>query len=431
MQLEVELEGADDVAVMFVAHLSAIAQPDCTATAVFVPELGRETLVRVRRVRVRDPAQEREWSAPTFFVHSRCLINGGRAPSPVDLQVTERELAQRRERRFNAAIGSNDPGATAFCVVCVIEGLLMQQPLRLPAIEIIPTTAADPKTSQVDLLNFVLAEIQSSVTVDPSWWAAQSRQRSPWTLLRMPKVWAPGPEAARAVALPTRDRVLHLLALNRGSSGRPIATVVGEAARGKGAVFYESGGYTGNLAGGFIAGESQHDLLVQDAAVQADRLLALATWLYREALAEADPDFAFFRFWSVLETLATNRIQPGRVVVLEDGSIWPTKSKTTDFAAPRVYELLRLKAAPAAPAASLYEAVRAWYGRRNATAHYGRFDPTDPLQKKQPWFPFAQLTEHPPPVGGIGDWLRGARDAAHHVLRREQTRVGQQVLAST
>lgn len=75
------------------------------------------------------------------------------------------------------------------------------------------------------------------------------------------------------------------------------------------------------------------------------------------------------------------------------------------------------------PANDLYEAVRAWYARRNATAHYGLFVPGDPQQTSQSWYKRALATTAPPGDGPMG-WLWSFRQAVASILHRDLQRVG-------
>ncbi len=75
-----------------------------------------------------------------------------------------------------------------------------------------------------------------------------------------------------------------------------------------------------------------------------------------------------------------------------------------------------------APATDLYEAIRCWYARRNATGHYGRFDTTDARQQGEPWFSRAQQTL--PGGGAVDAWLMTFERLVALVLNREPMTVG-------
>jgi hypothetical protein len=84
------------------------------------------------------------------------------------------------------------------------------------------------------------------------------------------------------------------------------------------------------------------------------------------------------------------------------------------------------EASVVAPAANLYEAVRAWYARRNATGHYGRLDPAEPRQSGQNWMRWAQLTVVP--ASSVDGWLDALQRLVETVLRAELVLVGRPLI---
>jgi hypothetical protein len=99
------------------------------------------------------------------------------------------------------------------------------------------------------------------------------------------------------------------------------------------------------VLGGIISGEDPHGFVTEIRAVLADSRLALLLSLYAEAKAEEDLDFAYFSYWGLLElaSIKAGSIGEKRPSVEGSGTLW--------------------------------NATGVWYGRRNATAHYGGFRP--------------------------------------------------------
>lgn len=211
------------------------------------------------------------------------------------------------------------------------------------------------------------------------------------------------------------------MAMNRNATGRPLCMVI-EQRQGDDTFVskwaLESQHYAGNLAGGMISGESQRDLLLQTRAIEVDPLLKLCCGLYGEALSERSEDARYFRLWSILEFLSGARLPANDVVTLRDGSPWPNpNANTTRVAAPRVYRYLaRLldqkhvdEQSFVSPAANLYEAVRVWYARRNATGHYGSLVVGDSAQMAQNWYPLAMQSLAPSVIGH--SWSRALQES--------------------
>jgi hypothetical protein len=310
--------------------------------------------------------------------------------------------------------------------------------MRLPGAQVIPLQRGNPGVSDAQVLNATLRELGWATQIDSPEWEQRTAANRPWTLVVFPEVRAEDGQEAAEIARTERDRIGVVLALNRSASGRPVATVVEELINGQpfpDGYVPEDEVYTGNLVGGFAAGEDTETLLVHRLALGADPLLALVMSLYRQAIVERDPDIAFFRLWSILEVLSSNRVgvSPPVVVHLSDGTVWPGKYNTTAAAAPRVYELIKRhlvgidEASVVQPAPSLYEGIRSWYARRNATAHYGAFDPSDPVQRRAHWFSAAARTR----AGAAAtdhEWARALREVVHLVVARELNTVGAQLL---
>lgn len=372
---------------------------------------------------------QRIWEAPQQVEVARCLLGRKAELSAKELEHLANGLRERQNARYERSFGDQQvTGALEFEALCVVERLLLTTPMRLPGIEILPLDTANAGEHEAKLLNEIFSALGRSERMDPGWWGQRSEASRPWAALRVKSIWAGSIDEAAALAASERERTLHLLAVGRGSRGVPVATLIRPFDVGQqGGILPELPGYTGNLLGGFLSGEDQHSLLMKSEAIDRDPVVALATKLYREARAEMNPDFAYFRYWSLLELIADARVPSNRTVVRLDGSDWPEGGGSTNFAAPRVYELLKAsfqnvdERSSVQPAPGLYEAVRGWYGRRNATAHYGAFDPTSGAQQKQSWFKWASKTQQgESPIGPAGEpWLWSLRETATSLLNRE------------
>jgi hypothetical protein len=431
-EIQFRLQCVDDVATMWVADIGTKIDSVGVAVAEWEPSLKGEQVAELSQVIVPtegpSPKPQRIWEAPRQVEVARCLLGRKAEISVKELEGLADEFRQKQSVRYARSFGEKAQGALEFEAICIVERLLIRTATRLPGVEILPLGAANAGGHEAELLNEVFGALGRSERMDPEWWAQRSRASRPWAALRVNSIWAQNIEAAATLATGVRERTLHLLAVGRGSSGVPVATLIRPLEAGKrGGIFPELPGYTGNLLGGFLSGEDQHSLLTKGEAIERDPVVALATKLYREARAESNPDFAYFRYWSLLELISDARISRERTVVRLDGSAWPDGGGSTKFAASRVYELLKAnfqnvdQQSVVGPAPDLYEAVRGWYGRRNATAHYGAFDPTSDAQQKQSWFKWASRTlQGDNPAGTPGEpWLRGLGEVATNLLNRE------------
>lgn len=321
---------------------------------------------------------------------------------PADARTTHERLLDERNAVYLQPLGEREAsGSLEHRVICIIEGLYMTRRMRLPGAVIVPVPERSGASEERLIINGLLKREGFVTQLPLETWRSQSEARSPLTMVICPEVWAPSYEAAGELVRDLRDRVIALMAMNRNATGRPLCIVIEQRQPDNKAVSkwaLESQHYAGNLAGGFVSGESQEDLLRQERAIEKDPLLKLCCDLYGEALSERSEDARYLRFWSILELLSGARMPSNQVVRLRDGSPWPnSRAETTRFASARVYQYLAVVLAQkqidersfVAPAADLYEAVRVWYARRNATGHYGRLVAGDPAQMAQHWYALA------------------------------------------
>lgn len=334
-------------------------------------------------------------------------------------QVAEcvREVERRREEMYAAPLGDpSAPGALEFRVLMFVERLLLTQPLRVPGLQLtllieswepVQRSFGLGASDEVDLIVGVLQDwhwIGSRDSIDPSWRERNARNR-PAVLMHAPRVFATTPERAIRLAHEMRDRLLELLAFHRNSSGVPFATAIQQLDATTGRytdlrVYPEVEIYKGNLAGGFLSGEDQSGLLADYKAMRSDPFLSFVLYLHAEAQAEKDLDFAYFRYWNLLETVASERVEmgtpvtdfAGEQILKADGKPFDTGS-----ARGRVYELVKRGILDHDQSEEthyegrelcldLWDAVHVWYGFRNATAHHGGFNPDDPRQQQQSWY---------------------------------------------
>jgi hypothetical protein len=336
------------------------------------------------------------------------------------------ELDEARQRFYRQPLGDrSEPGAMEFQGVVLVERLLMTVQMNLPGVEIRPLGRGNPAESESRTFDEVMAGLTGrQSTITGSEWPTRSEASRPFCILLMKKVHASSQQQAFELVNARAEEVLNLLSLNRFAGATVIGTVVTSDEIGPHLWIQQAGeGYRGNLIGGEIAGEEQHSLVAQDREAQNDQVLELALSLMRSANADQKPDFRYFRYWSILEILADHRVPRKQLVTLLDGTPLlgrDGKPRTTSDAAPRVYEYLKPRfqgvdeTSFVAPAASLWEAVEAWYGRRNATAHTGAFDPADP--KIRPGAAVLKTGDK----GGQGDqWLTNLRNTTTFSLTAE------------
>lgn len=337
--------------------------------------------------------------------------------TPEQAADSAHEMEGRREEMYAEPLG--DPSvlnAQEFRILMFLERLLLTRPLRVPGIQMtllieswepVQRSFGLGASDEVELINQVLRDwrwMGPQQSVDPSWRERNAHNR-PVVLMYAPRVFATSPERALRLAHNTRDRLLELLAFHRNSSGVPFATAIQMLDPATGGytdmrVYPEVELYQGNLMGGFLSGEDQSSLLADYRAMRSNPFLVFVLYLHAEAQAEKDLDFAYFRYWNLLETVASERVETvtpvtdfgGEQILKADGRPFDTGG-----AQGRVYELVKrgmldhnqseeTHQEARDLSLSLWDAIHIWYGFRNATAHHGGFDPNDARQQRQSWY---------------------------------------------
>lgn len=347
-------------------------------------------------------------------------------------------ISRRRKDRYQKALGdSKDQAKSEFRVAFIVEDLLITTPLSLPGIRIFGLDARPQGLDAAALATEVAGLLGWNSEVKQPDWSSNYANHHPVAVIVCDQVFAEDAREAFRIGGVARDEAMAILALMRGAAGSPGVGIAQELKHGRGistAFSFGRGGYTGNLIGGPFSGESQESLLIKHLALRHDALLKLCVDLFEEALAEPSVDSKYFRLWSVLETLAINRIPDGKPVTLLDGSPWAQNPKhaTTSSAAPRVYELIANtifrgpvpidEQSLTSPASNLHDAVTKVYARRNATSHYGKFVASDPTQQNQHWYRRALATTAS--SGEMDEWMRMFERIAEFVLKAEMNAVG-------
>ncbi|MBO1756682.1 hypothetical protein [Allobranchiibius sp. CTAmp26] len=356
--------------------------------------LGTEAIVMVTQIKSPEENILRQISS------SRPATLNSAISSPKASEEVLAELLAKQGEMYGTPLGKVGAGTIEHRVVILVEGLLLTQPAKLPGWSIQPLSPSLGMEEYRLIVNQVVRDLGWApgdiASVEP--WRSQASSAYPLCAAVFPAVWAVTYEDAGRMTEESVRLALALLSANRGAAGRPVVVAIQQRQSNDGVLTKLSlpgAQYLGNLAGGFIAGEDQRFLLDQVRASEKDPIIRLAYELLAEAIPEASVDARYFRYWSILELLSGARIAPGQVVTLLNGSPWPgDPNATTSAAAPRVYEYLRSSTTAsqdgaAGPGRSLYEQVRIWYARRNATGHYGRLVPGDSRQVSKGWYNWA------------------------------------------
>ena len=333
--------------------------------------------------------------------YPRQFINVGPANYLVDprgMISRAGEIERYREYQFQNGIDASQEGLSLgrYRGFAFVQGCSLTRRMRFHGFELVPVDTDRQPSEMLTLLAAVLKELggRSNFSGNTTLRSAITRN-NPLVVIHIPVIHATTRGEAFGALKEHCKVVLSTLAPHRLAKGRVFAFVLED--RIFAGNWLELGGrpYEGNLAGGFISGEDPVSLSRAFESVKSDPMIQLFATLHSEALAEENPDFAYFRFWNLLESIATMRIAGGLQVMDFNGA--PVLNKkgnplTTSAAGPRVHELIRSRFTAHSitdtffnmtypPGTDLWRCVEVWKAFRHATAHFGGFRPSDPVQQ--------------------------------------------------
>lgn len=302
-------------------------------------------------------------------------------------------LEAARVARFDTSLiadnsADSDP---RFMVLMLADNLHLTRSQQVPGISVLPLTNATLGRDMAEALNAVLVQmgVRQILTLAP--WLDLMRKMRPSAIIRISEVHASDAQAARQHCRAKALRLIDLLALRRGDTPHLLGGVVCQADQagtlGLNGGWVEGPGYAGNLMGGFISGESPHDLLIQWDKLNQDPRIQLWLSLYADAIADERWDYKLFRCFNLLEG-AGSELVPSRQPVLDSSGaprlMASGRPYTTEQARGKIYELVRVlcsrghlaegsfaeRLANGDPG-DLWEEVGLWVTVRNAVAHRG------------------------------------------------------------
>lgn len=267
-----------------------------------------------------------------------------------------------------------------------------------------------------------------------------TKAQNPVTVVHFPLIRAVGQDEAKRFVLERCPVINDLLSLHRSSYGRILGILMSDMNSGESLYIPVIEPYRGNLLAGFISGEDPRTIRDNLVQVLSDISLQLFLSLYRQGEAEVNVDFGYFRYWNLLEAMAVRYIPDGINITDIHGTILMSKNKavTTVSGIGRVYQLIKSHFESGQIAEnpftsslpsnrSLWELCQIWYAFRNATAHYGGFDPNNPIQRRKPWYSIARSAYNEivatKPVRTIetDSYYDALKETARIVLRRQIT----------
>jgi hypothetical protein len=267
-----------------------------------------------------------------------------------------------------------------------LKNCLLRSVLECGDFEIVPFDGLGC-VDELSLMQAFLTRFQPGSLNETDGVIEQAKRGQPTVVMHFRRLAAPSAEACFNLADQQAELLSCLLAIQRHSYESVVGTIIQDLTTGASRWRIRVPNYTGNLFGGILAGESAETLSKRFATVQHNDSLQLYVKLFREAREEEDAEFAYYRFWTLIEMMARAKNLGGQPLLDWDGQ--PVMNRhgiprtIEDAAEPLVGELVR-RAYAARKASCLMgighmkDLIPVWYRHRNCISHHGGCRPDDP-----------------------------------------------------
>lgn len=216
-------------------------------------------------------------------------------------------------------------------------------------------------------------------------WLRNCSARHPVTLIRRLNVEAPSEEDVLKQTAKDIQVIRDLLSLERGDSADNFASIVVNNKTSLLSFGINDQGYKGNLASPFSP--ISHQLAQYKEALEANPSFSIQIQLYREAAAERNLDFRYFKYWALLEVMATSdygkRGTDGTRVTRMVKELYQANNRSTVIQEQRG-EVLEER--------DVLGEIPLWERHRDCVAHHGMCQRNNPEVCRTEW-PYAKCKE--------------------------------------
>lgn len=303
------------------------------------------------------------------------------AKKDTDLLEEYRNILKNRDEDFYKGFGniSCSGEKQIYTAVVLVKNCLLTSRMRVGQYELIPVGGLGCMDT-IQLMNQCLAHttIQPLFNIDEVVEIAKSGQ--PSFVVFFPKVMAASLEEAFQLVELEVNILCNVMALHRSSYANIISSALMhmESSECYHKVYTPS--YRGNKCEVSVPEEYR---MIRNRMIKArsDERLQLYAALYKECLLESRREFAYFRFWNLLETISRRKDFVGMPLRDAKGNIRKNRKghprKIQDCAEELVFEYLRANKILNIPMdrellyPSTEEQIPIWYRNRNCVVHGG------------------------------------------------------------
>lgn len=298
-----------------------------------------------------------------------------------------------RSKDFLKGFGEQSTPETQNYVAFVfVKNCLLTKKMRLGQYELIPLEGL----GCIDITNLINQFLRNSnlrALGNLEETLNKAKQGQPIIVAHFPKVVAKDTDSAGKIVESEINILKNLLSIHRNSYAEIVGCVLINVGARQMCYRIITPDYRGNFLGGDIAGEFPRTIITQMEKVRESSSLQLYVTLYKEALKETKTEFAYFRFWNLIETIARSKNYIGRPLKDWQGNITKNRRNQNrairDIAVELVFELFRETFSSGSTnenflanhlaQGEISKIIPIWYRHRNCVVHGGGCFPNDTL----------------------------------------------------
>lgn len=197
---------------------------------------------------------------------------------------------------------------TYFKVLVICEDALITSQYKVGPAIIYPCNSLNAHCNAIQIREFcktIDLYVPESVDIE-SLLDSEVDKKKPCFAILFPKIIAKSSSDLSKYLMGEMKKILGIISLNRSAYPVPVATVYLKNENGKitGNFSFQRSYYRGNLVGGIISGENTETLNIQYNRITNSEIKSDILDKYRFANREIDLDYAYLRYWSVLEAIS-------------------------------------------------------------------------------------------------------------------------------
>ncbi len=316
-----------------------------------------------------------------------------------DIVKEVKAIENRRRHKFNEPIGDleNKNARNFTLLVFVANCHLPRGKFYLDKCLVYPSDNLGKRHIAESVKNFLANRLFKGQDASFDWIVSDDtliglKAEEPTAVLYFPAIKA---ETLNSVLEIVKDRVenlVNLLSFRREAKVEVYAYVFRNHTDDVTSIGVPEKPYVGNLASDFVSESSR--LIPVESKVANDKFLQLILDLYRHALGEKRPDFIYFHYWNIIETIARSKGYDlaknlhGTVKLDRNGN--PIRVGAGDMVRNLIKDIYQRKnintdshvtfPGEVKKTFSILDMVTAWNQHRNCTAHRGGCNPNDTSQ---------------------------------------------------